>query len=216
MRLGPPGTDSGALSRSRNRQVNPLDAPPHPKKSFYLTPISTPMQYQAIILALRCPLTSICRGTPGQSHWNQSELVQKMRSVFPLSLMLPAAAWAALNVHDFGAKGNGIADDAAAIQKAIDVAQTANQSQMVFFPSGTYLVRSSIQIRRSHNSDTPYLPVRLTGEGKRASVVQAMLAATAAMWAWAVSRTAHWLCNRSHTPGGVSAVSQKWYWSCGT
>ena len=77
MRLRPHGTDSGALSRSRNRQVNPLDAPPHPQKSFYLTPISTPMRYQAIILAFRCPLTSICRGAPGQSHWNQSELVTK-------------------------------------------------------------------------------------------------------------------------------------------
>ena len=64
-----------AMGRSRNRQVNPLDAPPQPKKSFYLTPISTPMRYQAIILAFRCPLTSICRGAPGQSSWCQSELV---------------------------------------------------------------------------------------------------------------------------------------------
>ena len=29
------------------------------------------MQYQAIILAFRCPLASVCRGPPGQSHWNQ-------------------------------------------------------------------------------------------------------------------------------------------------
>ena len=33
MRLRPHGTDSGALSHSRNRQVNPLDAPPHPNGS---------------------------------------------------------------------------------------------------------------------------------------------------------------------------------------
>ena len=31
-------------------QVNPLDVPPRPKKSFHLTPISTPMGYQVIIL----------------------------------------------------------------------------------------------------------------------------------------------------------------------
>ena len=75
MRLRPHGTDSGALSRSRNRQVNPLDAPPHPQKSFYLTPISPPMQYQAIILAFRCLLASICRGAAGRPRWFHTELV---------------------------------------------------------------------------------------------------------------------------------------------
>ena len=36
--------------------------------------------YQAIILAFRCPLASICRGPPGQSHWNQSELVKRRKT----------------------------------------------------------------------------------------------------------------------------------------
>ena len=86
MRLRPHGTDSGALSRSRNRQVNPLDAPPHPQKSFYLTPISTPMGYQAIILAFRYLFASICRGAAGRPGWFETELVVvSLPSAHPVS-----------------------------------------------------------------------------------------------------------------------------------
>ena len=77
MRLRPHGTDSGALSRSRNRLVNPLYAPPHPQKSFYLTPRSTPMQYQVIILAFRYLLASFGRGAAARPRWFYSELVHK-------------------------------------------------------------------------------------------------------------------------------------------
>ena len=85
MRLRPHGTDSGALSRSRNRLVNPLDAPPHPQKSFYLTPRSTPMQYQVIILAFRYLLASFGRGAAARPRWFYSELV--------LTGPLPGGIW---------------------------------------------------------------------------------------------------------------------------
>ena len=87
MRLRPHGTDSGALSRSRNRLVNPLDAPPHPQKSFYLTPRSTPMQYQVIILAFRYLLASFGRGAAARPRWFRTELVQAFyttRAAMPL------------------------------------------------------------------------------------------------------------------------------------
>ena len=77
MRLGPPSADSGAMIRCINQGLNPLDAPPHPQKLFYLTPISTPMQYQAIILAFRCLLASIGRGAAGRPRWFYSELVPR-------------------------------------------------------------------------------------------------------------------------------------------
>ena len=48
-----------------------------------------------------------------------------------------AASW--LNVRDLGAKGDGISDDTAAIQKAIDQAGTTP----VYLPAGTYVVKDA-------------------------------------------------------------------------
>ena len=87
MRLRPHGTDSGALSRSRNRLVNPLDAPPHPQKSFYLTPRSTPMQYQVIILAFRYLLASFGRGAAARPRWFWTELVVEKARLRPSGLI---------------------------------------------------------------------------------------------------------------------------------
>lgn len=44
-----------------------------------------------------------------------------------------------LNVRDFGAKGDGITDDAPVIRKAIEAAQSEN-IRTVYIPAGTYLV----------------------------------------------------------------------------
>ncbi|KAK3321756.1 glycoside hydrolase family 55 protein [Apodospora peruviana] len=60
------------------------------------------------------------------------------------------------NVKDYGAKGDGVTDDAAAIQKAISTGDSTGtrdtgkfgstgQPAMVYFPSGTYLVKSTIK-----------------------------------------------------------------------
>lgn len=48
-----------------------------------------------------------------------------------------------LNVRDFGAKGNGVADDTPAIQKAIDAAHANPGGGEVVFPKGTYLLNST-------------------------------------------------------------------------
>lgn len=54
------------------------------------------------------------------------------------------AAGQALDVRAFGAKGDGIADDAPAIQKAIDAAQLSRQK--LALPAGTYLVKSMLRV----------------------------------------------------------------------
>src|SRR3569833_1001385 len=63
------------------------------------------------------------------------------------------------NVMDYGAKGDGISDDAAAIQKAIDTGDSSGtraagrsfgmtgQPAVVYFPPGTYAVKSTISNR---------------------------------------------------------------------
>lgn len=51
------------------------------------------------------------------------------------------------NVRDFGAVGNGIADDTTAIQNAINAA--AVNGGTVFFPSGTYIISSTLNLASS-------------------------------------------------------------------
>jgi hypothetical protein len=51
-----------------------------------------------------------------------------------------------INVKDYGAKGDGVTDDTAAIQAAIDAANTAGGG-IVYFPTGRYAVRSTIHVK---------------------------------------------------------------------
>jgi polygalacturonase len=58
---------------------------------------------------------------------------------------------AIFNVSAFGAKGDGIADDAEAIQKAIDAAGNfsrghANKGGVVYLPAGAYLVSKTLLV----------------------------------------------------------------------
>ncbi|RKE22964.1 glycosyl hydrolase family 28-related protein [Streptomyces sp. TLI_171] len=76
-----------------------------------------------------------------------------------------ASDW--FNVKDYGALGNGGADDTAAVQGALDAAATAGGGT-VYFPAGKYLVKP--------NGSTPALTVggnciRLVGAGSKASVL---------------------------------------------
>jgi hypothetical protein len=48
------------------------------------------------------------------------------------------------NVQNFGAKGDGITDDTAAIQSAIDAAAAAGGGQ-VYMPTGTYIVSGGVE-----------------------------------------------------------------------
>lgn len=77
-------------------------------------------------------------------------------------------AWeSSVNVKWFGAKGDGVADDTAAIQAAIDNAAMGTTSESkggVRLPPGTYLVSSQIVVKNK---------VELRGAGKRATVIKA-------------------------------------------
>ena len=53
-----------------------------------------------------------------------------------------------ISVMDFGAVGNGVADDAAAVQDAIDYVQTLGGN--LYFPKGVYLFGSQVTIDRTY------------------------------------------------------------------
>lgn len=74
-----------------------------------------------------------------------------------------------LSVKDFGAVGNGIADDTAAIQAAINAAiyngvgQTSGIKQTVYIPAGKYLISDTIQL----GYGTSFNSVVVEGDGYR-------------------------------------------------
>ena len=67
---------------------------------------------------------------------------------FAACIMLSAREF---NVRDFGAKGDGKADDTAAVQAAADAAVKAGSNQYdrrsIYFPPGNYLLKGTIQLR---------------------------------------------------------------------
>jgi hypothetical protein len=50
-----------------------------------------------------------------------------------------------VSVKDFGAKGDGVTDDSAAIQKAVD--ETAGDGRTVFLPAGVYMLQKAVHMR---------------------------------------------------------------------
>ncbi|MGE5215438.1 MAG: glycosyl hydrolase family 28-related protein [Chloroflexota bacterium] len=66
-----------------------------------------------------------------------------------------------VNVREFGARGDGVADDSAAIQRAIDA---AGKNTMIKFPAGVYLVAN---LRIKDRSGLVF-----TGEGRRSVIRQ--------------------------------------------
>ncbi|WP_170207510.1 glycosyl hydrolase family 28-related protein [Luteibacter pinisoli] len=74
------------------------------------------------------------------------------------------------SVKDFGAKGDGATDDAAAIQAAINAAIPAGAS--VYFPKGRYLINSTVTIDlTAHSSEVDGKGLNLYGAGSGNTVI---------------------------------------------
>ncbi|NMA64830.1 MAG: hypothetical protein GX957_01135 [Clostridiaceae bacterium] len=67
--------------------------------------------------------------------------------VFLVKTTVIVGATGILNVKDYGAVGNGLVDDRAAIQAAINDAATGLGDGVVYFPAGTYLVKDIVVLK---------------------------------------------------------------------
>jgi hypothetical protein len=79
-----------------------------------------------------------------------------------------------VSVKDFGAVGDGVTDDTAAIQAAIDSLDTNTDTVtggIVYFPRGRYLVSATINVRTINAFGLASL--KLVGEGLHNTVIQA-------------------------------------------
>lgn len=92
-----------------------------------------------------------------------------------------------VSVKDFGATGDGITDDTAAIQRALTRAFSTNQvtfnnnyHRTINFPAGTYLVTSTINI-------PPYS--RIQGEGKKTTIIKGRFSGAIAQFADSFGQT---------------------------
>ena len=93
-----------------------------------------------------------------------------------------------LNVKDFGAKGDGSTDDTAAIQAAIDKAESS-LAMAVYFPAGTYIITSPLVLQTYSDADTSIDGLKwwegrapsLIGENKSTTVIKKTGTATKTM-----------------------------------
>ena len=76
---------------------------------------------------------------------NASNVVYDPAGIGAVPTTVQAKLRETLSVQDFGAVGDGVADDTAAIQAAITASKTQN-NRIVYLPAGTYLVTDTIYL----------------------------------------------------------------------
>lgn len=100
-----------------------------------------------------------------QAANNLSDLTSASQARLNLGISSGSAAGVSqFNVKDYGAIGNGVADDRVPIQNAMAAATSAGGA-VVFFPHGTYLVNSGTGFSTSSSG------VTLRGEGSNATQI---------------------------------------------
>ena len=70
----------------------------------------------------------------------------------------------AVSVLDFGAAGDGVTDDSAAIQKAVDYIGTQEGGGTIHFPNGSYVVRTAIYTEAFNSNQLKRYGITLSGE----------------------------------------------------
>jgi len=127
---------------------------------FYATLVSSGGTYEVIKVIARVGDTmTIVRaqeGTTAQSFASGSRFELRVTAA-SITDMIPDT----ISVKAYGAIGNGIADDTAAIQAAIDAAA----GRTVYFPAGTYVVTSTLSYEGAKTQGAFIPGIRIVGAG---------------------------------------------------
>lgn len=138
------------------------------------------------VFAMRVTVARTLKSDDQQARWDaRSTSIRRAggagASVSPsqsVGVMLPIGSSMSLDVHAFGARGDNTSDDTAALQQAIDAAQTQGRSLSV--PAGYYRISSTLFIRWTEDDDCAHptcpgshRPLRLFGESMYATAIVA-------------------------------------------
>lgn len=116
-----------------------------------------------------------------------------------------------MRFKQFGAKGDGVADDTRALQAAVAAANANPNGGVIFLPRGTYLLRTPLTITRSR--------VVLRGEGVSTASCQPAAPGCACLWRWPspgipllpllpAAPATGWFGHLMHAPAPAGAVQE--------
>jgi hypothetical protein len=128
--------------------------PPQDRQSVGLPPVRVPGEGQRLLVCgnqvhgasglIQGARPMLMNIPPGQ----RTGVIRSARQSFLTDqVQLPRRVFDAR--RDFGARGDGTADDTAAIQKAIDAAAAASGNAIAYLPTGRYIITSTLRITGS-------------------------------------------------------------------
>lgn len=125
---------------------------------------------QTTDLMLDAPTNKIDVGSTGNGtmHRGDDNALNIMPTSNPSTGVWRRVYEGAYNVRWFGAKGDGVTDDTAAVQEAIMMSSlriTSGTSWGVYAPAGNYRITSSIDCRGAYYADNGGYNLRLKGDG---------------------------------------------------